>query len=133
MSNNAVPRIDTTPRLGSRLDGPQPRDAVHITITAVQVGPGEILRPGQRVGLLPGSTTLVARPGIYRKPDGTLYAVQYAGIIDPYADQVFGEGDWVYLCLDQGSITTLRHEWTHPAFERRSEARATEAQAAEAK
>lgn len=136
MSVPSTRPTDNCPRLGKVLGTPQPRDAIHVAIASVVVASGQTLRPGQRVGFAPNSTRVVMPPGLYQWKDqpgcpGAFnvseehFTVSYAGIIDPYLDRIVKEGEWVWMCLDQGSITSLRHDWTHPAFERRSEAKAS--------
>lgn len=136
MSVQSTRPTDNCPRLGKVLESPQPRDAIHIAVASVQVAPGQKLRPGQRVGFIPPGNNLVMSPGLYywKEVPGLVtgeaiqdqqFSVTYAGIIDPYLDRMAVEGEWVWLCMDQGSITSLRHDWTHPAFERKSEAKSS--------
>ena len=136
MSVPSTRPTDNCPRLGKVLDAPQPRDAIHVAIASVVVAPGQTLRPGQRVGFVPPGHDTVMSPGLYQWKELPGYSgasnmgeehftVRYAGIIDPYLDRAIKEGERVWMCLDQGSITSLRHDWTHPAFERRSEAKSS--------
>lgn len=89
------------PKVGELLTAQAARDAIHIAIAPVTAG--EELFPGQPVSLRKGE---VAHAG--GNP---------VGIVDPYLPHVaLKKGDRFYLFLYQGSITSLRHEWTHPAF-----------------
>ncbi len=36
--------------------------------------------------------------------------------IDPYLEESVKPGEWCYLFLYPNTVTSLRHEWTHPAF-----------------
>lgn len=81
------------------------RDAIHVATCAVTAN--ERLSPGTHVGLLgKGSDTA-----------GT--AGKHIGIVDPYLPGPVFPGDRFWLFLYPGSITSLRHAWTHPAFEER--------------
>lgn len=91
--------------LGKLVCGDQHRDAIHIAIAPVVAN--ERLKPGQRVAFVDGDTTLV------RKSDNREDIV---GIIDPYLDWDVEKGQKCWLCLYPRSITSLRHQWTHPAF-----------------
>lgn len=76
------------------------RDAIHIAV--VPVTASDEHSPGQHVGVT---------------PDG-LYSTETdpVGIVDPFIKHKINKGDIFWLCLYQGQVTTLRHEWTHPAF-----------------
>ena len=89
-------------KLGQILIGENNRDAIHIAIAPVVAS--EPLRPGQRVGFVNDGSVIV---GQSRNP---------IGIIDPFlsADVQRGEQCWMFLLPN--TITSLRHEWTHPAF-----------------
>lgn len=80
------------------------RDAVHIAVVPCIAGCD--LKPGQHVSVsADGSTAL------YNHGDATL-----VGIVDPFLRDPIPKGSTFWLCLYQGQVTTLRHEWTHPAF-----------------
>ena len=72
------------------------RDAIHVAIAPV-VAQTE-LAPGKHIGA----------DGSERKP--------HVGIVDPYLKTAVQQGDTFYLFLYPGTVTSLRHEWTHPQF-----------------
>ena len=76
------------------------RDAVHMAIVPIMAS--KRLRPGQRVGVCPN--------GIYS--DDTIPV----GIVDPFLIADVEPGQTFWLMLFQRTVTTLRHEWTHPSF-----------------
>lgn len=97
---------DVKPGLLLGADGPEGRDAIHVAIVPVTLA--QILRPGDHVGLVPGSGDEVMAEGP---------TVTSIGIIDPYvraASLPVGTRTWLFLYPQ--TITGLRHVWTHPAF-----------------
>src|SRR5262249_51543452 len=89
-----------TPNLGAAPDEDARRDAVHIAVAPV-VAAAQLL-PGQHVGLL---------------GDGRADANdQPIGIVDPFLAEAVLPGQRFWLFLYPGTITSLRHVWTHPAF-----------------
>lgn len=91
-------------RLGTLL-GPliTQRDAIHIAIAPVKAD--ETLNPGEHITIEDGKAR---RPGPFQHP---------VGIVDPFLNVRVLKGQRFYVVLYPGSITGLRHEWTHPAFE----------------
>jgi len=89
------------PNLGHLVEQQRPRDAVHIAI--IPATAGERLQPGRPVEVFEG----VARPAV-----GT----DVLGVVDPFLQQDVQEGERFWLLLTPGTITSLRHEWTHPTF-----------------
>jgi len=91
-------------KLGSLREGGEQRDAIHIAVAPMECG--TTLRPGSWVKL---------------DTDGKLVAADKKdaiGIIDPFLKVTkLTRGDKVWLCMIPYTITSLRHEWTHPAFE----------------
>jgi len=93
---------ENTPMLGKIVadDEKLGRDAVHVAIAPVIAA--ECLIAGEHVGLL---------------ADGTASThAAHIGIVDPFlaVDVMAGQRFW--LLLYPGTITDLRHVWTHPAF-----------------
>lgn len=78
------------------------RDAVHIAIAPIIAG--EDLKPGQRVMLREGLAVADS--------DG-----QSIGVVDPFLKHRVLAGTRVWLFLYPNTITSLRHDWTHPALD----------------
>jgi hypothetical protein len=98
--------------LGKILDTPQQRDAIHIAVAPVVAG--ENLAPGDHVGFVKaGDTETVGRSD---GPFGERH-VAPIGIVDPFLTVRAMKGDQFWLFLYPQTITSLRHDWTHPAFE----------------
>jgi hypothetical protein len=87
--------------IGKLIEQERHRDAIHIAVAPVEAG--EKLRPGERVGIKDG------------KAWGTDPAV---GIVDPFLLKDVRAGQRFYVFLFPGTITSLRHEWVHPAFDK---------------
>lgn len=83
----------------------QGRDAVHIAVMPVVAGE-EGLRPGEKLRIKFGTDDVVVS-GDYNEND-------YLGIVDPFI-QSYGlkKGEKFWMWLRPGTITGLRHEWTH--------------------
>ena len=86
--------------LGQIITTEQHRDAVHVAVAPVMAGVD--LEPGQHVGLFADGTAKPTKPHI--------------GIVDPFLAERVAAGQRFWLWLYPGSITSLRHDWTHPAF-----------------
>jgi hypothetical protein len=86
-------------KLGQLTDEVQRRDAIHIAV--VPVVAGAVLAPGAKVEIV-DDTAVPADPGV--------------GVVDPFLRAEVKAGQRFWLFLNPGSITSLRHEWTHPAF-----------------
>lgn len=78
---------DHTKLVGTILESDPGRDAVH-------------------VALLPMLATREMKPGEHLKN----------GIVDPFLREPVQPGQRYFLFLYPGTVTSLRHVWTHPAF-----------------
>lgn len=76
------------------------RDAVHVAIAPVTAG--EKLLPGQGIRLSDGRA----------KADE-----KWDGIVDPFLASPIFEGQRFWMWMRPGSITSLRHAWTHRALD----------------
>lgn len=90
---------ETLRALGKLVPEGMQRDAVHIAV--VPVVADSVLKPGERVAIVDGMAT--------PSWDGI-------GVVDPFLRDFVKNGERFWLFLNPGSITSLRHEWTHPAF-----------------
>lgn len=106
MSNNPFDRNKTKEaRLGELITEPgeqNQRDAVHIAVVPIIADFN--LNPGERVGVTPDGKHSVSASS------------NPVGIVDPFLTARVRKGETFWLFLFQGQVTTLRHEWTHPAF-----------------
>ena len=91
-------------KFGALIDEHQQRDAIHVAIAPVIAT--ERLYPGDHVGLV-DDTEHVGK---------TAPGITPIGIIDPFLRGKVERGERCWLLLYQQTITSLRHEWTHPAF-----------------
>lgn len=87
-------------KIGSIIETPQHRDAIHVAVAPVIAL--EKLYPGDHIGL---------------KGDKASADAKWIGIVDPFLKNNVQPGDQFWMFLHPGSITSLRHDWTHPAFE----------------
>jgi hypothetical protein len=95
-------------KLGQLIDATAQRDAIHIAI--VPLIAGETLYRGDKFRLK-FNTHNVALRGDYNTKEAL-------GIVDPFLeDNSIDEGDRFYGVLFPGTVTGMRHQWQHPAFE----------------
>lgn len=92
-------------QVGKLIDGREERDAIHIAVAPVFAA--EELSPGQHVGLVEAGNTELAGP--CKTP---------LGIVDPFLTSPVPRGARFWLFLYPNTITSLRHDWTHPVFAR---------------
>lgn len=89
-------------KLGELVEGHQERDAIHIAVAPVIAG--ENLNPGNHVALENGVAV------------EAIQSVGAVGIVDPFLRKMVKKGQKFWLFMYQNTITSLRHEWVHPAF-----------------
>jgi len=97
--------------IGNPLSGDLGRDAIHLA--TITVSSEERLFPGQNVGLV-GDKLVSAT------------AAKMVGIVDPFLAGPVFPGQSFWLVIYPRTITSLRHVWEHPAFDKMA---ATEDQA----
>lgn len=88
--------------MGGIMTEDQGRDAVHLA--AIAVRSDERLFPSQHIGLV-GDKKVSAS------------AIELVGIVDPFLMAPVVPGEWFWLIIYPRTITSLRHEWKHPAFD----------------
>lgn len=98
--------MSDTLKLGQIIETPQERDAIHIAIAPVIAGEG--LYPNDNIGFAKGSSEIVVRKD---KNNGAI------GIVDPFLTENVKAGQKFWMFLYPNTITSLRHDWTHPAFQ----------------
>jgi hypothetical protein len=92
------------PKLGELIVGDVGRDAIHIAIAPVIANTN--LDPGEHIGFVPGDKEKV-----------TSTCDTKIGVVDPFLKQKVVKGQRFYIFLYPKTITSLRHEWVHPAFD----------------
>jgi len=100
--------MDKIPKLGNLITDEQYRDAVHIAVAPVTAGMH--LYPGDHIGFTNNGDAFTV-----------VTNANHIGIVDPFLSKEVQEGDRFYMFLYPNTITSLRHEWTHPDFEREDE------------
>jgi hypothetical protein len=93
--------------IGKIIQGEAHRDAIHVAVAPVTA----------QTRILPGQ--LVDK-------DGGMGG-RAIGIADPFLPRAIESGERFYIFLFPGSVTSLRHEWTHPDFDLASERELAEA------
>ncbi len=91
--------MNNVPELGKLIDGVAARDAIHVAVAPVTAG--QSLLPGQHVGLTNGVALFNDDP---------------IGIVDPFLTEAVEQGQRFWLLIYPGTITGLRHVFSHPAF-----------------
>lgn len=90
--------------IGKLITDEQHRDAIHVAIAPVVAM--EQLMPGDRINFWKVGNTTEVRAS--RTP---------IGIVDPFLEGRVETGQSFWMFLFPNTITSLRHEWTHPALE----------------
>lgn len=83
--------------LGQIIKTPQQRDAIHIAVMPIVAGAS--FKPGAHVGIHEGVARFTPNP---------------VGIVDPFLKKGVHQGDTFWLYLYPGTVTGLRHMWSHP-------------------
>jgi hypothetical protein len=88
---------------GALIDATAQRDAIHVALAPVVAA--ERLVPGAPIGFVEGSTELVSAR-----------TTSPIGIVDPFLTAIVEREQRFWMFLYPNTITSLRHDWTHPAF-----------------
>jgi hypothetical protein len=99
---------DTLSGLGKIIDSPQERDAVHIAVAPVVAS--ENMAPGNRICFTAQGDTENVRLSMPNDADAI-------GIVDPFLRNLVLAGEKFWMFLLPNTITSLRHDWTHPDFD----------------
>ncbi len=102
------------PKLGQLAPESAGRDAIHVAVVPIVAG-GKLL-PGDAVRIEPDGRGVWAGDANDRG----------VGVADPFFHGTIWKGDRFWLVLYPGTITGLRHVWSHPAFETRIPSAANE-------
>lgn len=98
--------------IGKPLTGNEERDCIHIAILPVIAA--ENLHRGEEIGLIYGTKDQV-------KSKQRAYDLNPIGIADPYFEEYTIEKGQRFWCfLFPGTVTGLRHHWTHPEVDQQS-------------
>ena len=96
-------------KLGQILNGTEKRDAIHVAIAPVIAE--ATLRPGEPIGFTDaGDSEKVGGADKFSK-------IKQVGIVDPFLKAPVKRGQRFYMFLLPNTVTGMRHEWIHPAFE----------------
>lgn len=96
-------------KFGELIEGDMPpRDAIHVA--AAPVTASETLSPGEHITFIQADCELVGRS-----------KVAAIGIVDPFLQAPVKKGQRFWMFLYPNTVTTLTHQWEHPAFEKRME------------
>lgn len=110
MSNTTDKRsvsTDALETLGKIHTRQEYRDAIHLAVEPVEAG--ENLFPGTHVYIKDGKAFNVG----FSQTD----ALRAVGIVDPFISVKVEQGQRFWLVIYPRMITSLRHVWSHPAFE----------------
>ncbi len=93
------------PNVGQLITGDTARDAIHVAVAPVTAPllPSPLM-PGEEVDA-------EGYPEQFSK-----LGSQMVGIVDPFLKVTVKSGERFWLFLYPGTVTSLRHVWTHPAF-----------------
>lgn len=96
-----------TPNLGQLAGDDARRDAVHIAVAPVMAG--QDLVPGQHVGFGNSKDARTSTVVILER-------TRCIGVVDPFLSAPVRKGERFWIFLYPGTVTSLRHVWTHSAF-----------------
>ncbi len=88
--------------IGQILKEKQEKDAIHVAIAPVIAN--QRLNPGEHIGF------------IYDDKKTVGITAHTIGIVDPFLTSPVEMGEKFWMFLYPNTITSLRHDWTHPEF-----------------
>jgi len=89
--------------IGKLIDESERRDAIHIAMAPVVAS--QMLLPGEDIGFIASNQVDVGRK-----------CAKHIGIVDPFLEKPVITGERFWMLLYPNTISSLRHEWTHPDF-----------------
>jgi hypothetical protein len=96
--------MEKVPNISQLIKGKAERDAIHIAIAPVTAACD--LNPGQDIGFIAhGNIDLVG-----------INPTKSIGIVSPFLKKPVKRGQKFFMLLYPNTITSLRHDWTHPDF-----------------
>jgi hypothetical protein len=90
--------------LGQFITGSKEKDAVHIAV--IPLVAGERFYPGDRFTCNSGTDVAMRYSG-----------KDYIGVVDPFLSMRVEVGEKFWGFIKPGTVTGMRHEWQHPAFD----------------
>jgi hypothetical protein len=96
----------TLENIGKLLGEGFQKDAIHIAVVPVIAGQD----------MLPGQPVKISHIGGKAMAWEIYDEEKYEGVVDPFLREPVKDGERFFLFLVPGTITGLRHDWTHPAF-----------------
>ncbi len=104
-----------TPNLGEQPGPDARRDAVHVAVAPMVAR--HVLEPGDAVAIHE-SGQAISPINVDDDPWGRPRA-NAVGIVDPFLTETVHSGQRFWLFLFPGTVTGMRHQWTHHAFARK--------------
>src|SRR5688572_15504546 len=103
--------MDPIKTIGNLLDDTANKDAIHVAIMPVVAG--ENLRAGEHIGLN------YSGQAVKSTSVGQLVKL---GIVDPFLIYPVDPGERFWMFLYPGTVTGMRHEWSHPEIDKTNKA-----------
>ena len=93
---------DALDSLGTKISPNEKRDAVHVAVLPAEAA--HELNPGDPVSMRLDGVVMY-------NPEAPI------GVVDPFLKGPVFKGEWFWVMLNPRTITSLRHEWTHPGVD----------------
>jgi len=103
MSQREMSEQKTQFSIGQLIDSSAKQDAIHIAVAPVRAA--EKLNPGLGISFTNDNQVDVSKSNTP------------IGIVDPFLIKPVNKGEMFWMFLLPNTITSLRHQWTHPEFE----------------